>query len=68
MKFLEKSITTPEKYKECMEELDVELKFLHLQFRIIDEIEQFFKEDPNFAHRFVSSSDESGSEGDEQTV
>ena len=64
-KFLEKSITTPEKYRESMKELDVELKFLHLQFRIIDEIGKFFKENPNFAYRFGSSSDESGSEGDE---
>ena len=64
IKFLHKSITTQEKYKECMEELEVELKFLHLQFKIIDEIEQFFKDNPNFAYRFGSSSDESGSEGD----
>lgn len=65
LKFLEKSITTPEKYKECMEELDVEMKFLHLQFKIIDEIEQFFRENPNFAYVFDTSSDESGSEGDQ---
>lgn len=65
IKFLEKSITTPEKYQECMKELDVELKFLHLQFRIIDEIEEFFKNNPAFAYRFDSSSDESGSEENE---
>ncbi|KAL9969837.1 hypothetical protein ACROYT_G022103, partial [Oculina patagonica] len=65
LKFLEKSCTTPEKYKECLEELEVELKFLHLQFKIIDEIQQFFTENPNFAYRFDSSSDESGSEGDQ---
>ena len=65
LKFLEKSCTTPEKYKECIGELDVELKFLHLQFKIIDEIQQFFTENPNFAYRFASSSDESGSEGDQ---
>ena len=65
IKFLEKSITTTEKYKECMEELDVELKFLHLQFKIIDELEQFFKDNPSFAYRFESSSDDSGAEGDE---
>lgn len=57
--FLEKSITTPEKYQECMRELDMGLKFLHLQFKIIDEIEQFFKDNPSFAFKFASSSDES---------
>lgn len=65
LKFLEKSCTTPEKYKECIEELDVELKFLYLQFKIIDEIQQFFSENPNFAFKFVTSSDESGSEGEQ---
>ena len=62
IKFLEKSITTSEKYQECMTELDVELKFLHLQYRIIDEIEEFLKENPTFAYSFVSSSDESESD------
>ena len=65
IKFLEKSITTPEKYKESMAELNVEIQFLHLQFRIIDELQQFFTENPNFAFSFESSSDEGGSEGDE---
>lgn len=63
--FLEKSIATPQKYEECIRELDVELKFLHLQFKIIDELEQFFKENPNFAYQFESSSDESGAEDNE---
>ena len=62
IKFLEKSFTTSEKYQECMTELDVELKFLHLQYRIIDEIEEFLKENPTFAYSFVSSSDESESD------
>lgn len=65
LKFLEKSITTPEKFDECMGELDVEMKFLHLQFRIIDELQNFFTENPNFAFTFESSSEESGSEADE---
>lgn len=65
IKFLEKSITTPEKYRESMTELDVEIKFLHLQFRIVDELQQFFTENPNFAFSFESSSDEDRSEGDE---
>lgn len=45
-----------------MTELDVELKFLHLQYRIIDELEEFLKENPTFAYSFVSSSDESESD------
>ena len=65
--FLGKSFTTPEKYEECLRELDVELKFLHLQFHIIDEIEQFFKDNPNFAYQFESSSDESDAQEDEPT-
>ena len=65
--FLEKSFTTPEKYEECLRELDVELKFLHLQFNIIDQIEQFFEDNPNFAYQFESSSDESDAQDDEPT-
>ena len=65
--FLAKSFTTSEKYEECLRELDVELKFLHLQFHIIDEIEQFFKDNPNFAYQFESSSDESDAKEDEPT-
>ena len=65
--FLGKSFTTPEKYEECLRELDVELKFLHLQFHIIDDIEQFFKDNPNFAYQFESSSDESDAQEDEPT-
>ena len=65
--FLAKSFTTSEKYEECLRELDVELKFLHLQFHIIDEIEQFFKDNPNFAYQFESSSDESDAQEDEPT-
>lgn len=62
IKFLEKSITTAVKYQECMRELDIELKFLHLQFKVIDEIEQFFTDNPSFAFKFASSSDESDAE------
>ena len=65
--FLGKSFTTPEKYEECLRELEVELKFLHLQFNITDEIEQFFKDNPNFAYQFESSSDESDAQEDEPT-
>ena len=65
--FLEKSFTTPDKYEDCLRELDVELKFLHLQFNIIDQIEQFFKDNPNFAYQFESSSDEGDTQEDEPT-
>lgn len=65
VKFLEKSIRSKEKFEESMEELEVELRFLHLQFKIIDEIEKFFNDNPNFAYSFVNSSDESEAEGDD---
>lgn len=48
-----------EKYEECLREFDVELKFFYLQFYIIDEIEQFFKDNLNFVYQFESSFDES---------
>lgn len=53
-----KSSTTDAKFEECMKDLDVELKFLHLQYKIIDEIQQFLTDNPAFVYSFDSSSDE----------
>ncbi|KAK3732833.1 hypothetical protein QZH41_002830 [Actinostola sp. cb2023] len=62
VEFLKRS-TTAAKFEECMKDLDVELKFLHLQYKIIEEIEQFLKDNPTFVHSFENSSDESETEG-----
>ncbi|KAK3732853.1 hypothetical protein QZH41_012357, partial [Actinostola sp. cb2023] len=46
VEFLKRSTRTAAKFEECMKNLDVELKFLHLQYKIIEEIEQFLKDNP----------------------
>jgi hypothetical protein len=61
VQFLKRS-TTDAKFEECMKDLDVEMKFLHLQYKIIDEIEQFLTDNPTFVYSFDSSSDESEKE------
>lgn len=51
IEFLKRS-TTDEVFEESLKDLDIELKFLHLQYRIIDETERFLTENPTFFFRF----------------
>lgn len=52
IKFLKRS-TSDERFEELVEDLDTELKFLHLQYKIFDETERFLTENPTFSYVFV---------------